>query len=77
MRRRRITIGLAGALALVGGVALVWPRADVRVKVFDPSLRLTGVHVLRRPNDKVYLGNQLEGGLRDTCRSYENLPPAR
>jgi hypothetical protein len=73
MRRRRIIIASACVLGLGRAIAIFIPRAEVRVISHDPSLGVVAAGVLRGPNDKLYLGNQIEGRARDFLRKKVHL----
>jgi hypothetical protein len=64
-----VGLGLCSAIAVVA-LACTSP---LRVKVFDPRFRMLTAKVLRSTNDTFYLGNQMEGRLRDFLRQRCHL----
>ncbi len=70
------TILLLLAVLIAGGVIVAMtasPEPSLRVKVLDPRFHLISARMLQSTNDFLYLGNPLEGRVRDFLRSQVHL----
>jgi hypothetical protein len=70
----KLVLGIALGLFAVGVTAVSFlPRSRIQVRTLSPTIRVISAKLLTSTNDSFYLGNQLEGRLRDFLRTRFHL----
>jgi hypothetical protein len=69
----RTILAVALVLVLTIAAVLVFYPPSIRVKVLDPRFHVLSVKILRGTNDTFYMGNQLEGHVREFLQKRLHL----